>query len=72
MAVTLDTSVLADLFLPVEEGRKVKRNMLFCELFRKRFELKFLLVYRPLRQFQLLRGFYCQTIDEDRICRNVV
>ncbi|MCK4398229.1 MAG: hypothetical protein KAV25_04485 [Methanophagales archaeon] len=24
MAVTLDTSVLADLFLPVEEGRKVK------------------------------------------------
>ena len=24
MAVTLDTSVLADLFLPVEEGRKVR------------------------------------------------
>jgi hypothetical protein len=25
--VTLDTSVLVDLFLPVEEGRKVKRTM---------------------------------------------
>jgi predicted nucleic acid-binding protein len=72
MAVTLDTSVLADLFLPVEEGRKVKAKGAI-----EIVEGREILIYNPkifiIEFLSILRRFLSKEMVENalQVTRNI-